>query len=64
MAKSKIQDCTKNGKYAPDSHNRVMLRVDSTTLILPRTKKVKSKGAEKVVEGWRASVERGRKVIY
>ena len=64
MAKSKIQDCTKNGEYAKDSHDRVIIRVDSTTLIIPRKKKVKSKGAEKVVEEWRASVERGRKVIY
>ena len=63
MAK-RIQDCTKNGVYAPDSNDRVIIRVDSTTLIIPRKKKVKSKGAEKVVEEWRASVERGRKVIY
>ena len=62
MAKSKIQDCTKNGKYAPDSHNRVMLRVDSTTLILPKRDKVESKGEKVVVEEWKASLERGRKI--
>ena len=64
MAKSKIQDCTKNGEYATDSHDRVMLRVDSTTLILPKRDKVESKGTEKVIEEWRASVERGRKMNY
>ena len=64
MAKSKIQDFSKNGEYAPDSHDRVMLRVDSTTLILPKRDKVESKGTEKVIEEWRASVERGRKMNY
>ena len=64
MAKSKIQDFSKNGAYAPDSHDRVMLRVDSTTLILPKRDKVESKGTEKVIEEWRASVERGRKMNY
>ena len=62
MAKRKIQDCTKNGVYAPDSQDRVILRVDSTTLILPKRKKVKSKGAEVVVDEWKASLERGRRI--
>ena len=62
MAKSKIQDCTKNGVYAPDSNDRVIIRVDSTTIILPRRDKVASKGKEVVVEEWKASLERGRKI--
>ena len=62
MSKRKIQDCTKNGVYSPDTHDRVILRVDSTTLILPKKEKVKSKGAEVVVEEWKASLERGKKI--
>ena len=62
MAKRKIQDCSKNGVYRPDNQDRVMLRVDSSTLILPKREKVESKGAEEVVEEWKASLERGRKM--
>ena len=62
MAKRKIQDCTKNGVYRPDTNDRVILRVDSTTLILPKKEKVERKGADEVVEEWRASLERGRKM--
>ena len=62
MAKRKIQDCTKNGVYTTDSHDRVILRVDSTTLILPKRDKVENKGTEVVVEEWKASLERGRKI--
>jgi hypothetical protein len=64
MAKRKIQDCTQNGVYAPDNHDRVILRVDSQTLILPKREKVVEMGKDKVVEEWQASLERGRKMYY
>ena len=39
----KFKTAQKNGVYAPDTNDRVILRVDSTTLILPKKEKVKSK---------------------
>ena len=62
MGKRKILDCSQNGQYAPDNQDRVILRVDNTTLILPKREKVESKGADQVVEEWKASFERGRKM--
>ena len=62
MGKRKILDCSQNGVYRPDNQDRVILRVDNTTLILPKREKVESKGADQVVEEWKASLERGRKI--
>ena len=59
----KFKTAQKNGVYAPDTNDRVILRVDSTTLILQKREKVESKGAEVVVEEWKASIERGKKYI-